>query len=520
MKGTLIFLLMMIFIILSQCKYTPISNVLNEKIYLISPQNGSKGVSKSPVLEWLDPFYGDSTRKFLVYLSTNLNEASENSKNALIGETSDLKLEVKGLEEGKTYYWKVVGENGDIKALSSVWSFETNSFEIVKNKSLGGPYEDGAFSIKSLRDRYIIGGYVGYPLPGVHESLEAPAVLEVDKDGELIWVLRLGENGTIYDIEVSSDERNIIAVGSDNSGVSPAVSGIVSKISVNDGKLLFKKNLIPNTTLFGITSDDPYLVTVGVYMFGFPDSDIVILKLDDNGDLVRKKILDYGSMDYAHDVIPTENGYIVVGSSDEKGLIIFLDKNLEILNHKLLENCTSFYKLVRINERYVAAIGYSDKLKTFHYPDGSIEGIYPILSPCIATIDEHDEIQSTKRFFNGYSSYNFIPYSATLVGSDTLLLVGVKTHIFSNNTFYEYPSHLENSVSDPNDNQDLMIMKVTLPGSVIGYEYFGGSKEDGGFDIVERDGNIVIVGRTWSNDGDVHQNLGESDVWFLKISER
>ena len=518
-KKTVIFLLVIISIFLSQCKYIPISNALNEKVYLISPQNGSKGVSKSPILKWLDPFYGDGDEKFLVYLSTKPSEVAEDSENALIGETSDLEFKVDGLNKGKTYYWKVVGKNGDIKALSPIWSFETNSFEIVENKSLGSPYEDGAFSIKSLRGRYIIGGYVGYPLPDVRESLGAPAVFKVDKDGELIWVLKLGENGTIYDIEISSDGKNIIAVGADNNDVSPTISGIVSKISADNGKLLFKKDLAPNTTLFGITSDGSYFATVGVYMLGFPDSDIVILKLDESGNPVRKKVLDYGSMDYVHDVISTENGYMAVGSSDKKGLIIFLDKNLEILDHKLLENCTSFYKLIRINERYVA-IGYSDKLKTFHYPDGSIEGIYPILSPCIATINERGEIQSTKRFFNGYSSYNFIPYSATLVGSDTLLLVGVRTRTLSNNTFYEYPSHLENAVSDPDDNQDLMIMKLTSSGSVAGYEYFGGSQEDGGFDIVEEDGEIVIIGRTWSNNGDIYQNLGKSDIWFLKIVER
>ncbi len=517
MKRFHILTAVIILIMLSQCEYVPFGS-LGLDLYLSSPQNGSEGVSTSPTLEWLDPFYGGKPRKFLLYLSEDLNEVLENSKNALIGETNDSRFEVKGLKKGKTYYWKVIGEKGNTKISSPVWKFKTNNFKVAKNKNLGSPYEDGAFSVKALKDGYILGGYIGYLLNEYHDSTGAPAVFRINEDGDLIWMSRLGDNGTIYDIEVTDGDKNIIAVGVDNSGVSPAVSGVVSKLSVNDGKVLFKKDLAPNSTLFGIAPGNSHFVAVGTYMFGSPDSDIVMLKFDSSGNCIKKNVLDYGSKDYAHDVIATKSGYIVVGSSDENGLIIFLDKDLEVKSYKLINDCTSFYKVIALNGKYIA-IGYSDKAKTFYCPDGG-EINDSRISPCITTIDESGDILSTKRFFSGCSSYHFVPYSATVVGSDILLLVGVRTLTFSNNTFYEYPFHFENAVSDPDDNQDLMIMKLTSSGSVTGYEHFGGSYEDGGFDITEKDGDLAIIGRTWSNDGDIAQNLGKSDVWFLKITER
>ena len=505
-------ILTFVLVLMSQCRYAPIGS-LGMNLYLLFPLNGSDGVSTSPLLEWIDPFYGDKPRKFLVYLSKDRMEVFESSEEAFVGETEDPWFEVEKLEKGSTYYWRVVGKKDGVEISSAVWSFRTNDFKVVSNKTLGSPYEDGAFSLLALHDGYVVGGYIGYSIDE-YNSAGAPAVFKLDDRGEIVWISKLGENGTIYDVEIADGGKSVIAVGGDN-GISQM--SVVAKISTSNGKVLFQSDLVPNSTLFGVTSNEMYFVAVGAYMFGSSDSDIVVLKFDTDGNVLFKRILDYGSRDIAHDVISTGNGYVVAGVSNDNGLIILLDENLGVKSYHIEKDCNAFYKIIGIGGKYLV-VGYSKKMRMYQCPDGGTTTTN-LLHPCIVSVDGSGDVHIASDFIIGCTSYPFVPYSATTLDDGTVLLVGVRNRFLSENTFYEFPSHFEN-INPVDSDQDLMIMKITPSGSVLAYEHFGGSYEDGGFDVVEKNGDVILIGRTWSRDGCINQNFGRSDIWFLRISER
>jgi gliding motility-associated-like protein len=66
---------------------------------------------------------------------------------------------------------------------------------------------------------------------------------------------------------------------------------------------------------------------------------------------------------------------------------------------------------------------------------------------------------------------------------------------------------------------DILATKLNADGTVQWSRLLGGSSEELGFDCLEAsDGSIMIVGDTYSTDGDVTSNNGGQDLWVLKLS--
>ena len=75
--------------------------------------------------------------------------------------------------------------------------------------------------------------------------------------------------------------------------------------------------------------------------------------------------------------------------------------------------------------------------------------------------------------------------------------------------------------SQANDlNVELWVVKLNSAGSIMWQKTFTGSSGEFGRSIVETsDGNLVIVGHTYSNDGDfIHPTNGYSDVFIIKLN--
>jgi hypothetical protein len=65
---------------------------------------------------------------------------------------------------------------------------------------------------------------------------------------------------------------------------------------------------------------------------------------------------------------------------------------------------------------------------------------------------------------------------------------------------------------------DALVVKVDSTGAKQWSRCIGGSDNDYPGDVKQTvDGGYIIVGSTWSNDGDVSGNHGESDGWLLKL---
>jgi hypothetical protein len=68
-------------------------------------------------------------------------------------------------------------------------------------------------------------------------------------------------------------------------------------------------------------------------------------------------------------------------------------------------------------------------------------------------------------------------------------------------------------------NGDIWVIKINAIGSIEWQKTFGGTKTDIAATIEQNpDGSYVLLGSTYSNDGDVTQNSGEFDYWLLKIN--
>jgi hypothetical protein len=69
-------------------------------------------------------------------------------------------------------------------------------------------------------------------------------------------------------------------------------------------------------------------------------------------------------------------------------------------------------------------------------------------------------------------------------------------------------------------NNDFWVVKLNVFGDLIWQKSLGGSNDDYGRSIFQTDDNgYVMVGRTQSNDGDVIGNDGGADLWLVKLSE-
>ena len=90
--------------------------------------------------------------------------------------------------------------------------------------------------------------------------------------------------------------------------------------------------------------------------------------------------------------------------------------------------------------------------------------------------------------------------------------------------------------SGSNDNQvtdhhgtpgidDIWLVRTNSNGQLIKERCYGGSKSESTFDLgmsegimIDKNGNIVFVGETNSNDGDVSGNHGDYDGWLVKVN--
>ena len=72
---------------------------------------------------------------------------------------------------------------------------------------------------------------------------------------------------------------------------------------------------------------------------------------------------------------------------------------------------------------------------------------------------------------------------------------------------------------------DIWLVKINGNGQLIKEHCYGGSKSESTWDLgmsqgimTDRNGNILIVGQTNSNDGDVSGNHGDYDGWLVKVN--
>lgn len=77
----------------------------------------------------------------------------------------------------------------------------------------------------------------------------------------------------------------------------------------------------------------------------------------------------------------------------------------------------------------------------------------------------------------------------------------------------------DGDVSGNHGSYDMWVIKTDAIGNLVWQKSLGGSSWDEGISIAKcNDGNFIIAGNTWSDDGDISFNNGWSDWWAVKIS--
>jgi hypothetical protein len=78
----------------------------------------------------------------------------------------------------------------------------------------------------------------------------------------------------------------------------------------------------------------------------------------------------------------------------------------------------------------------------------------------------------------------------------------------------------DGDVSGNQGMQDYWAVKLSNVGTIEWQKSFGGTNTDNAYSIVQADGGYVILGGSYSNDGDVSGNHGGSDFWVVKFLVR
>lgn len=83
-----------------------------------------------------------------------------------------------------------------------------------------------------------------------------------------------------------------------------------------------------------------------------------------------------------------------------------------------------------------------------------------------------------------------------------------------------YTESTDFDITNSKGSYDYWVIKLSSTGELVWSKSFGGSGIDQSRSIIKtQDGNYMIAGNTFSDDGDIHQNLGSSDYWIIKIND-
>jgi len=201
---------------------------------------------------------------------------------------------------------------------SDIWVLKlTGSGSVSWQKAYGGPgYEFGSSIQQTSDGQYVIAGST---MPSAGNSTADILVISLDQNGNIVWQKTYA--GSQYDsasaIQETPDGGYIVAGGTYSFGAG-IEDVLVLKLDVN-GNLIWQKTYggISNDFANDIkkTSDNCYIVAAITYS-SFPLGNILIFKIANEGTILWQKTYGGSSIDFVRSIEQTEDGgYIAGGSS-------------------------------------------------------------------------------------------------------------------------------------------------------------------------------------------------------------
>ncbi|PKL84743.1 MAG: hypothetical protein CVV22_11180 [Ignavibacteriae bacterium HGW-Ignavibacteriae-1] len=436
---------------------------------------------------------------------------------------------------GLTYIWKNIPKPTSNRCLIRVNQIDPNNPapQIEWQKTYGGSKDDRAYSIQETSD----GGYIV-----VGESRSNDGDVTENKGDYDVWIFKLTIDGIIewqktyggsnedfaYSIKETKDSGYIVAGWTrSNDGDVTENKGYydydvwILKLTF-DGSLEWQKTFGGRHLDFAQsiqeTSDGGYIVAGNASSEDgdVTDSkglgDVWVVKLSIDGNIEWQKTFGGSETDYANSIEKTrDGGYIVAGQSrsndgdvsKNKGehdvwiLKLSTDGNIEwqmSFGGSSLEFAFSAHET---KDGGYIVVGFAES------NDGDITNNKGSWDAWVLKLrfDGSLEWQNT---FGGSGSDSF--RSVQEASNGGYVIVGSTG---SNN----------GDVTKNKGMSDALVIKYEIDGSIEWQKTYGGTLSDGLRSIQETsDGSYIVAGFSNSNDGDVTENKGQSDVWVVKLA--
>jgi type II secretory pathway pseudopilin PulG len=264
---------------------------------------------------------------FLLSLNTEGNpEPPETTPKTYGGENDDWARKIIPTSDGG---FIIAGYTGSYGAgETDVWVIKLQSDgTIAWQKTYGSDKQDGAYDIVKVSDGYIVIGYTysSDPIGNVQADI---LTFKIDFNGNLVWQrVYSGEFNEFGRAGIIAPDGNMIIVGDSNSNsfsfFYPDV--LAMKINSSNGSIIWKK-------LYGgefeeiaydvkVTPNNDGYIIVG-HTFSASENggaDVLLLKLDTDGNLQWKKAYGGNKNDYGRVVITLNDSYVIAGSTNSFG---------------------------------------------------------------------------------------------------------------------------------------------------------------------------------------------------------
>jgi len=241
------------------------------------------------------------------------------------------------------------------------------------------------------------------------------------------------------------------------------------------------------------------------------NSDFCIIKLNNTNDIIWQKTYGGTDSDFANSIQETtDGGYIVAGYTysndgdipENKGdadfWIIKLNNIGDTIWHKTYGGTDYDYEksIKETTDGGYIVIGYTKS------NDGDITENKGNEDVWVIKLDNIGDIIWQKTY-GGTNNDEAFSIQETTDGG----------YIFTGNT-----ESNDGDITENKGNKDVWVIKLDNTGGIIWQKTYGGASNDEALSIQEiTNGEYIVAGYTESNNGDITENKGEMDAWLIKI---
>ncbi len=233
--------------------------------------------------------------------------------------------------------------------------------------------------------------------------------------------------------------------------------------------------------------------------------DVWVVKLNAAGAIQWQKSLGSNVVDYGYSIQTISGGYILAGSSKSGGTHGDLD-----------------YWIVKLNQtgailwqKFLGGSAAEEPFSIRPTPDGGYIVAGYSLSNDYNVSGNHGDMDYWVVKLN---TTGVIQWQKSLGGSGTDWAYSIQPTNGGGYVVAGFSRSDDGDVSGNHGGADAWIVKLDLNGAIQWQKSLGGSGDDSAGDVqVTSDGGYIVAGSSKSNDGDVSGNLGNSDVWVVKL---